>query len=484
MKPFFTSNDSDINQLEGLYIKERNPPAVISGANLSKVCIVGETIRGPVNRAVDVGSEGRLVEVFGGRDQGSGGAITNKVWLAMLNKPFGTVTVVRTAAAGAGLGTHTFSDVTPTAIIRVDASSVGLWSTGVTVDIVVPSSDGVSGRFDLVAHYLGKAYTYANLDVSATGVDNTLQVIGDDESNVVVVTKLANGTPLAATGTALTGGTEGSIADSDYTATALGVAAAAEKCGVVMATRQTTAVKAALFTLSATVNDRLFLMSAAAETTSESSAITDAASYRSDRVVYCFNHPYTQDPTTATNVLTNPCEWMASILSQTDVDIHPGEEDSKQFTQGISKLYHEEYLRADYKAFKAAGIACLEKDGGFAFVSGVTTSLTSGKTEITRRRSADFLQLSVASELKYSPKKKNTTTRRKSNAGIVTAFLGDLQGAERVVERYSVDTETLNTPTQRALGIEKMLMRVKLIGHILELVLETEIGTSVVITQQ
>ena len=47
-----------------------------------------------------------------------------------------------------------------------------------------------------------------------------------------------------------------------------------------------------------------------------------------------------------------------------------------------------------------------------------------------------------------------------------------------------VDIDTLNTPTQRAQGIEKILMRVRLIGHILELVLETEIGTSVVITEQ
>jgi hypothetical protein len=73
-------------------------------------------------------------------------------------------------------------------------------------------------------------------------------------------------------------------------------------------------------------------------------------------------------------------------------------------------------------------------------------------------------------------------TRRLANGGILQAFLGDLQGNERIVEQFSIDLEKLNTPTQRAQGIEKILMRVKLIGHMLELVLETEIGTSVVIS--
>jgi hypothetical protein len=59
----------------------------------------------------------------------------------------------------------------------------------------------------------------------------------------------------------------------------------------------------------------------------------------------------------------------------------------------------------------------------------------------------------------------------------------DLKRAERIVEAFSVDTEKLNTTAQRALGVEKILLRVKLLGHMLHLVLETEIGTAVSITE-
>lgn len=485
MQPFFTSNDSDIPQLEGLYIKERNPPATISGANLSKVCIVGETIRGPVGRAVDISSEGRFQEVFGFSNQNDdSGPITNKVWKALLNKPFGALSIVRVAAAGATTATLNLSDVTPTAIIQVDASSPGAWGHVVQV-AVEDASDGDSNKFNLKAKYLGREFIYRNIDVHTSGVDNTAAVLGDDDSNLIVLTKLTSGRPLNSSYAALGASSDGSVADSDYTAANKGVnvGATAPGCGVVfVAENMSDAIKGQIYTLSSTVNDRIFVISANASTTSAASAITDAASYRSDRIVYAFNHAYTLDPRTATRILTAPDAWMASILSQVDVDVNPGEEAAKQFTQGISKLYKESFQRADYISFKAAGIAALEKDNGFSFVSGVTTSLDSGKEQITRRRSADYLQLSAASELKHSVKKKNTLSRRLANKGILESFLGDLKFNERIVEQYSIDVEKLNTPTQRAQGIEKILMRVKLIGHMLELVLETEIGTSVVIT--
>src|SRR5215213_5835638 len=99
--PFFTTNDSEINRLEGLYIKERNPPATISGVFLGTVGVVGDAIRGPVDTAVEITSEARFREVFGGRDQGSGGATVSSLWKAVVNKPFGKLVVVRAAAAAA-----------------------------------------------------------------------------------------------------------------------------------------------------------------------------------------------------------------------------------------------------------------------------------------------------------------------------------------------------------------------------------------------
>jgi hypothetical protein len=97
---------------------------------------------------------------------------------------------------------------------------------------------------------------------------------------------------------------------------------------------------------------------------------------------------------------------------------------------------------------------------------------------------ADFIQLSIANTLKFSVKKKNTAQRRKANAAMIKAFLNDLKNSDRVVEDFAdPDTEKLNTPANRALGIEKILIRVRLLGHMLHLVLETEIGTAVSVTE-
>ena len=494
--PFFTTNESEITRVEGLYIKERNPPSQITGAFLGVVGVTGETVRGPVDVPVEITNETDFKSIFGGRDQGNGGAIVNKVWLSMLNKPFGKVVVVRAADDGAATASDILVDGSAVHIVTIEATSPGAWGGFVTYD-VKNATDGNSNHFNLVVTYLGTVYTYENLDLHA-GADNSLAVIGDSLSNVVKLVKIADGRPvnaasqtLGVSGASPTAGSDGSIADADFTASGRGLnqVKAYKGVGTVwIAERSSSALKSAISTAAAASSDRLFLIGADSETVDKATATAETASYIGDRVVYCFNHAYTLDPETATSVVTQPQGWMASILSQIDVDIHPGEEDTKQYTAGIQRLFNENFDRDDYADFKAAGICALEKDDGFAFVSGVTTNNVNGKKEITRRRSTDFLELSIASELKHSVKKKNVKSRRDSNFGIISGFLADLADAERVVDKKDDGSPAFQlvrtTSTQDTLNeVERMLMRVKLIGHMLEIVLETEIGVGVTFTQ-
>lgn len=481
--PFFTNNDSETTRLEGLYIQERNPPSAISGVFIGDVVVVSEAIRGPVDRAVLCSSATRVKEVFGGRDQGSGGATISPLWKTLSNKPFGRVFVVRAAAAAGATATLNIPAVTP--VIKVDATSKGIWGNNVTAAIE-DATDGVSTHFNLRVNYLGKDYLYRNINVNSASDNNLLAVIGTDDGNVVTVTKMSNGRPVNAVAASLTGGTEGSIADSDFTATGRGlnVAAAVPRCAVVwIGERMSAALKAAMFTLQASATDRVFLMGPNDETVSASTAITDVASYRSDRVIYCFNHAYTLDTETATEMLTRPESWLAAVISQTDVDIHPGEEDTKPFLAGITRLYHEEYQRGDYIAFKDAGICALEKDDGFAFVSGVTTSLVPGKEQYTRRRMTDYIQLSIANNLKHDAKKKATRLRRKQRVGKIKDFLETHKLNERVVEAYEVIGD-VETDTEKGQGINRIRTRVRLISHDLFIILETEIGTQVKVVEQ
>lgn len=514
MQPMFTTNDSEFTRLEGLYIKEMNPPAQITGVFLGAVGVTGECVRGPVGKAVEITSPARFKEVFGGRDYGSGGTLIGKVWKALLNKPFGKLVVVRACAAAALAASFDWESAAGgsigTAILRIAAANPGLWGNDVAFKIA-DATDGDVNHFNLTIRYLGNTTTFKNLDCS-TAHDNLAATVGDDDGNLVVLTKLADGRPVntaagvdgadadgyvnlgeTVSGFTSVAGTNGSIVDSDFTASGKGLdlLAGTKGLGVVfIAERSSATLKAAIMPLAAKAYDRIFLICADSDTTSLAAAKAEAASNRNDdgRIVYCFNHPYTLDPETASFIVTDPTSWMASILSQTDVDIHPGEEDTKKFLAGINRLSYASLQREDYIGLREAGISALEQDEGFAFVSGVVTGLVPGKTEITRRRMTDFLQLSAAAVLKYNVKKKNLASRRTATKALLTAFCNDLAANERVVDKLAsgkaavvVDIESLNTESQRAAGLEKIFWKVKLIGHQLFLVLVTEIGTGVTV---
>jgi len=513
--PLFTSNPADFLKLEGLYIQETNPPGFVRGVDLNTVGVFGPCVRGPIDEPILITSETRFLEVFGGRDYGAGGTLIGKVWQSMLNKPFGTTYVVRAALSTDVVASFTEEDTDGgggTAIIRIDASSAGAWGNNVKFRIE-DATDANALHFNLRISYLGEETLYEDLNTQAT-FDNLATVIGDDDGNDVLVTKLADGRPLntddntapyltaldtgavggfMALGTTVASytsvlGTTGALVDADYTGASRAIDAIADFKGVniLYAAEDTearvTAINTALVTKAAAWSDRMACIWSGDHTELPAAAITYFDTLTdSDRIINCFNSPWTLDPETGVNIQVPPVEWMASILSQTDVDIHPGEEATKKFTAGIAKLTQPAIARADYILLRAAGVAALESDQGFSFVSGVVSDLTTGKTEITRRRSADFLQLSLADRLKFFVKKKNLASRRRIMGGEVISFSQTLQNQERIIESFAVDQESVNTEAQRAQGLEFILYRVKLIGHILHLVLKTEIGTGTVI---
>lgn len=486
--PYFTTNPGEFTRLEGLYILEQNPPAFISGVFLGVVAVAGQTLKGPVDTPVSITSEARFTEVFGHASRPGDSTSVNKVREFLLNKPFGEVIVVRAAAAGA-LPAEADFDETATAIINIAASSPGAWGNDITVDITA-ASDGDADHFNLVVKYRGETTTYENLDTS-TGNNNLVDVIGTDLANLVVVTKQADGRPDNVSDAALadTAGTDGSIADSDYTDTGRAIKTMAnfQRASIfAVADRSNMAIKGEMEACALAADKGLFLIWNGSHSADITTVTGDAASYRSDRIVYCYNSTKTIDPDTAAEIVVPPHSWVASILSQTDVDIHPGEEGSKAYTGAITGLVDESISRADYVTLKEAGVAAWEKDedGGHLIVSGVTTDLTAGKTEITRRRMADFLQLSAASRLKFFVKKKNTAQNRIQMAAELIAFSNSLKDDERVIEEFAVEQKSVNSEATRAQGIEKLLWRVKIIGHMLHLVLVTEIGTTVTFQEE
>jgi hypothetical protein len=482
---YVSTNPADWTRLEGLYISERTPPAFVVGRDLSTVGMATRTVRGPLTPQV-ITSPARFLEIYGGRDFGSGGAIVNEGWKALLNKRFGRIVVRRVTAAAAAAATVTLDD-TPgaggTNIITVAASSVGAWGNDLRVSIENATS-GVSTQFNLRVKWAGRETLYQNLDTSGSN-NNLLAVLGDDLGNLVVVTKLANGRPHNQTDTALSGGSDGSIADSDYVAGLTDIAnyEGVSICLIPEAPPTPATVHTSMVSLAGQVSDRVFLTWSGVLTNTpaqEISAISAQITTRSDRIIWCYNPTKTLDPETATLVDQAPHVWMASILSQTDVDIHPGDHDNAPLLSGITEVRNSALTRSDLISLRDAGISTLERlPGEFNFRSGVTSLLTPGRTEITRRRMTDFLQLSMAERLKFHVKKRNTVERRLTIRSEVEGFLQPLKDQERIVEDFEINQDSVNTAASRAQGIERMLVRVNTIDHILHFVLDTEIGSAV-----
>ena len=509
---FFSTNPADFPRLEGLYVAERNPPGFIRGADLSTVGIGGVTVRGPAGPQ-QITSTARFLEVYGGRDRGSGGALVSEVWAALLNKPMGTIVVDRVIAvdaAVASLNAETLLDGTGVEVLQIDAANAGAWGGDVSVK-VEDASDGVATSFNLRVIYQGGETLYENLNINGATDDNLAEVVGDDLANVVALTKLADGRPAnfaAITeadwitkdnaddsmnlGTVLTAytsvpGSDGTAVAADYNSV-LSELANTEGVAIVMIAGSSVdqnSLNATIVTEAALANDRIFLTWAGvhgqAVAVETANIVTDITT-RNDRIVWCFNSPYTLDPETGLKIQRPPHEFMAAILTNNDVDIHPGSRPASDQLAGITHLTNQALTRADLISLRDAGICQLEKlPGLFSFRSGRTTDLTTGKEEITRRRSADFLQLSAADKLREFVKAKNTIEARAQIAGLLVGFSQSLRDQQRIVENFAIDQESVNTDAQRAQGIEKVLWRVRLIGHILSLVLETEIGTGVVI---
>lgn len=482
---FYSSNPSVWNQLPGLYIAERPPAAFIRGRDVSIVGFASKTVRGP-KKPILCTSVARFLQVYGGRAYTPGGVLVNEAWKALLAAVFNGVVIRRVYADDATLATHNFSDVTPTAIIRVDAATPGAWANG-ALGSIEAASDGVANHFNLRMSLNGLDEVFPNLNVFTSTDDNLVAVVGTDDANKWLVTKLASGRPLNVANAALTAATDGALDASEYVAgiTDLSAADGPAVCLVPEAGVTTATVNGALVSLAASANDRIFLgwsgvhgQTPAQEVTAVNAQITT----RRDRIEFCYNSPQVYDPEANANIDVAPHVVMASIKCQNDVDVHSGAFETRQQTAKVRSLRNEALTRGDLISLRNAGISTLEKlSGGFQFRDSVTTDLTPGLTEMARRREVDFLVLSIGDSLRAFVKAKNTIENRTRMGGAIVAFLQGLRRQTRIVEDFQVDQVSVNTAAQRARGEEHILVRIKLIGHMLYLVLEVDASTGTVI---
>lgn len=526
-QPRYQSGLSDAFGAPGTYIKELAVSAPVRGVFRNITGITGEAVRGPVGRYVEINSMQRFVDVYGGRDKGvNGGTAVGLMWLALQNLQFGKLYVVRAAAAAAVTASFDWETTAGgggTAVLRISATSPGTWGNDVMFKVSA-ASNGVATSFNLTIQLYGKFYIYENLNINTAADDNLSIVVGADDANPVVLTKLASGRPVntaagvdgadtnayvnlgevVASFTSVAG-TDGAIADTDFTGAGKTMEILNNARGVdqwFVAGRSNAAIKTKLLALAAVANNKLVLGCPDSSAVTLATSITEAGTLRDKHLVYAFNHATMVDPVTGGQYTAEPHAILAAIMSQIEPDVHPGVSETSDFTKGIVRLTNE-LSDTDRDSADLAGVTFLNRDldqsGNqvWLFGNGRTTSLTNNDSQIDGQRSKFFLVAGLAQRMRGDEKKPNTAYNRAARKAAFEAWLTELAagggpGARFVnsdeltkVPLFEVkNDQQVNAPSDWQAGIQRDLVRVQLIPKNLYLQLQIQIGTNVTFTIQ
>lgn len=477
---FWSDNPIEWQQLEGVYVNEVPEPAYVHDTDLSVIGMAGVTVRGPAGPRA-IGDFQRFVEVYGGRTIISGGPTFSQMWLALATLTWGTVVVNRVIASDAVTATKNLLD-TATPVVRVDASSPGDWGNDLKV-AVEAATDGDATHFNVRIDYKGKQVLYQNLDVSA-GHDNLASVVGSDEGNLVVLTKLADSSSVDVAALAsLTTGDDGTVAQADYAAAVTELASYAGVAAVLVPEAPTAiaTMNGTYQSLAAEVNDRIFLTWSGVFGQTPSEEIADWTAQITtpdDRVAWIYNELQVINPETQELEDLGPHLMVASILSQQAPWINPGADRTRKQTQRARSVKNKSISRGDGKLLRASGIAFFEKQRrGILLRDAIMTD----GSQINVRRQKDEIILSVADFLVPFVKDKNTLEVRGLMRGATGAYLEEKKKQEIMVKDFK--TGTIATEKERGQGIEKLLLAVRLIPDILFLVLVSAIGTTVTVEE-
>ena len=477
MSIFRSTNPQDFDDVDGIIINESAPSPNIQGVNSNTCLLVGAFQRGPLT-IQDVGSIGEFHEIYG-KSSFSGN-------VALKNKKFGRLRVLRAAAAAAAKGTKAFAS-SATDRITFTAKYVGAYGNSITVTIAAGTVSG-------------KKYTIHDGNSGAVLADEVYDniVITDITSATFAASKLVDVTvnstaaePSNASATALATGSDGSIADSDYS-TAIDKCAVERACNILFLDVYNDTRNGYLQVHAAATTDKMVIC-AGAEGDSVSTAVTDVADYRDTdgRIVYAY--PWVETSIDSVLTMTSPASWLASIMSQIAANVDPAYAKNVQYMAGATGLKLQ-LTRANYISLKDAGICAFEYDGdlgGYKPKSGIVTQISdSSKIMIFRRRMADFLTDSAALFLKNYQNAPNTRDNRDAVNAALRAFVKSLEDSKMLPSDSEVssgkakliDTESLNTDLSIAQGYFKILWKQRIFSSMRYIVIQAEIGESVVVT--
>lgn len=468
------------DDVDGIVINESAPAPSISGVAANIAILVGVTQRGP-DTLNDIGSIGQFFEDYGKDD-------TKGVNIALKNKKFGRLRLIRVVAADAVLAKEEFASSAVDRIRFEAKQGKGAYGNFIQVKIEAGSSAGKKYTIkDTSPGAVLPQEVYDNVVITEIVANATFA-----SSKLVVATVLSSAAePDNVAFTPLAGGSDGTVIDTDYES-AIAKAEVEGAGNFLFLDSYNTTRNGYIKTHIQNAQDKMGIL-AGQEGDSVSTAIAAVATLRDTdgRLIYAY--PWLETSINGVNTFVSPASFYASILSQTAPHIDPAFAGNSGFLSGVIGL-KVQLSRTNYISLKDAGISAFEFDNdiGFKIKSGIVTQIAnSSKVMVLRRRMADFLTNSAGQFLKNYQNGVNGQIERDSVKG---AFLSFIQGLEndRILPKDNevnngvaklVDTNSLNTDLSIGQGFFKILWRQRIYSSMRYIVLTAEIGETVVVTE-
>lgn len=478
---FRSADPTTWDDVDGIIINESAPAPNVAGVPANIAILVGQSERGPTE-LTEVGSIGEFFELYGK-------SATAGLNLALKNKKFGRLRVIRAVASAAVAATKAFQSSSTDRITFTAKQGVGAYGNNIQVSIAAGTTTGKKYTIkDTTPNSVMLQEVYDNVAIANLATNNVF-------ASSLLVTAVVNSAvaePSDIAFTPLATGSDGSIADADYS-TAIDKAAVEGAGNFLFLDSYNSTRNGYLKAHAAATQDKIVIC-AGLEADSVAQAITDVSNYRDTdgRIVY--GYPWIQTSIDGTLVYTNPASWLASIMSQTAPNIDPAFTTNSQFLGGITALKRS-LSRAAYIQLKDAGICSFEYDSdiGYKVKSGIVTQIAdSSKVTILRRRMADYLTNSAGKFLKNYQNAVNSKANRALVKGALLGFVTSLEN-DGILPKDSevqngvaklIDVESLNTNSSIAAGFFKILWRQRIYSAMRYIVLQAEIGESVVVTEQ
>jgi len=450
--PLYVTSMTSVSR-HGVFPVERVPPTSITATGTDIACAVGQFPWGPASTTI---YQSTSVADFRNTFAPPGFTRTGSAYLMTLAAGFPRLFGMRVIGSTAVKASAALQNAVPTTICTVELKYAGTEGNSVTCTVAA-ADDGDANHFNLTVTRTSSSGTTSdvlkNLNFSGVGTDSTVGAGASNSHDITnallvgAITKNASGRPSNAS-TTCSSGTNGTVNAATYTGTSGSGDSGLARLETNLNIRHVfcddagnsirATVNAGVKTHVEYMGDRVGYI-AGNSGLSASSAQADVANYRSTNVVYVDPWVYVYDDTDGTKRLIPGNGFAASLAANLSpsTSIAWKDDSVRRLLGGIVELESDRGDAAGTNTQLGISTLIPFRSGGFCFEAGKVTTLTSGKTNLTRTLMGVYIGASLATSLQSNVDAPNVTLNQQDIMNACDDFLGGLKANQGVNPNFA-----------------------------------------------